>query len=41
MLARAMGAVLLGVEAIPVTVEVDVGSGLPAFTVVGLPDVKK
>lgn len=38
MLARATGAVLSGVEAIPVTVEVDVGSGLPAFTVVGLPD---
>lgn len=41
MLARATGAVLHGVEAIPVTVEVDVGSGLPYFTVVGLPDVKQ
>ncbi len=38
MLARAMSAVLLGVEAIPVTVEVDLSSGLPGFTVVGLPD---
>lgn len=38
MLARAMSAVLDGVEAIPVTVEVTVGGGLPTFTVVGLPD---
>jgi len=38
MLARAMGAVLLGVDAIPVTVEVDLSNGLPGFTVVGLPD---
>ncbi|HYZ91433.1 MAG TPA: YifB family Mg chelatase-like AAA ATPase [Actinomycetota bacterium] len=38
MLARAMSAVLNGVDAVPVTVEVDIGSGLPAFTVVGLPD---
>jgi magnesium chelatase family protein len=37
-LARAWGAVLNGVDAIPVTVEVDLVSGLPAFTVVGLPD---
>ncbi len=41
MLARAASAVLHGVEAIGVTVEVTVDSGLPAFTVVGLPDVKK
>lgn len=41
MLARATSAVLNGVEAIPVTVEVTIGSGLPTFTVVGLPDVKK
>src|ERR687895_1493724 len=38
MLARAWGAVLDGVEAVPVRVEVDINSGLPAFTVVGLPD---
>ncbi len=38
MLARATSAVLYGVDAIPVTVEVHIGSGLPAFTVVGLPD---
>ncbi len=29
---------LLGVEALPVEVEVDVGSGLPGFSIVGLPD---
>jgi len=38
MLARAWGAVLNGVDAVPVRVEVDIGNGLPAFTVVGLPD---
>ncbi len=38
MLARAWGAVLSGVDAIPVRVEVDIGSGLPAFSIVGLPD---
>jgi magnesium chelatase family protein len=38
MLARAWGAVLHGVDALPVRVEVDVNSGLPAFTLVGLPD---
>jgi len=38
MLARSWGAVLNGVDAVPVRVEVDIGSGLPAFTVVGLPD---
>lgn len=38
MLARAISAVLNGVEAVPVTVEVAQSSGLPAFTVVGLPD---
>src|SRR5687767_11294151 len=38
MLARAWGAVLNGVDAVPVRVEVDLSSGLPSFTVVGLPD---
>ena len=38
MVARAMAAVLHGVDAVPVTVEVEVAGGLPAFTVVGLPD---
>jgi len=31
-------ATLLGVEGRPVTVEVHVSNGLPAFTIVGLPD---
>ena len=29
---------LLGVDALPVEVEVDVGAGLPGFSIVGLPD---
>ena len=37
-LARVLSAALLGVEAVLVRVEVDVASGLPAFTTVGLPD---
>jgi magnesium chelatase family protein len=38
MLARVLSASLHGVEAALVHVEVDVASGLPAFTTVGLPD---
>lgn len=38
MLAAASSATLFGVEGHPVTVEVHVGTGLPAFQVVGLPD---
>jgi magnesium chelatase family protein len=38
MLARVLSAALLGVEAALIRVEVDVASGLPAFTTVGLPD---
>lgn len=38
MLAVARTLSLLGIEAEPVHVEVDLGRGLPAFTVVGLPD---
>lgn len=38
MLATVRSAALIGVEAVPVTVEVDVSPGLPAFTIVGLPD---
>ncbi|MEX0875676.1 MAG: YifB family Mg chelatase-like AAA ATPase [Actinomycetota bacterium] len=38
MLARAWGAVLNGVDAVPVRVEVDVANGLPNFIVVGLAD---
>jgi magnesium chelatase family protein len=36
--ARVFSAALIGVEAVLVRVEVDVTSGLPAFTTVGLPD---
>ncbi len=38
MLARLSTAAVCGVEAIPVSVEVDVGGGLPGMTMVGLPD---
>lgn len=38
MLATVSSATILGVEGRPVTVEVHVAAGLPAFTVVGLPD---
>jgi magnesium chelatase family protein len=38
MLASLRSAAVLGVEAIPVLVEVDVSFGLPVFTMVGLPD---
>ncbi|MGE3328388.1 MAG: magnesium chelatase domain-containing protein, partial [Acidimicrobiia bacterium] len=38
MLSAVSSAVLLGVRGWPVTVEVHVSSGLPSFTIVGLPD---
>ena len=38
MLARVRSASLQGIEAVTVFVEVDVTSGLPSFTTVGLPD---
>src|SRR5579864_2217990 len=38
MLARIHSAAVVGVEAIPVDVEVDVGAGLPLCSIVGLPD---
>ncbi|HET9491020.1 MAG TPA: YifB family Mg chelatase-like AAA ATPase, partial [Methylomirabilota bacterium] len=38
MLARVLSAALIGVEAVPIRVEVDVAGGLPSFTTVGLPD---
>jgi len=38
MLARVSSACLSGIEAVLVAVEVDVTAGLPAFTMVGLPD---
>ncbi|NJR70795.1 MAG: YifB family Mg chelatase-like AAA ATPase [Synechococcales cyanobacterium CRU_2_2] len=38
MLARTWSAALVGIDAVKVGVEVDVGGGLPGITVVGLPD---
>jgi magnesium chelatase family protein len=38
MLSRVSAATVLGIDAIPVTVEVDVSFGLPGLTMVGLPD---
>jgi magnesium chelatase family protein len=38
MLARVRSAAVFGIEASPVSIEVDVSYGLPGFTVVGLPD---
>src|SRR4026207_2479312 len=38
MLARMSAAAVFGVDAIPVSVEVDVSFGLPGLTMVGLPD---
>lgn len=39
MLAKISSSALIGLDAVPVTVEVDVASqGLPSFTIVGLPD---
>jgi magnesium chelatase family protein len=38
MLARVRTVALWGVDAVPVTVEVDVGDGLPRTSIVGLPD---
>ncbi len=35
---RVRTATIVGVEAVPVDVEIDVGSGLPSFAIVGLPD---
>ncbi len=35
---RVRSLTLLGVDALPVEVEVDVGAGLPGFSIVGLPD---
>ena len=32
------GATIRGVEAVPVAVEVFVGSGMPSFSIVGMPD---
>jgi magnesium chelatase family protein len=37
MLARVRSAAVLGIEAYPVDVEVDIANGLPSFSTVGLP----
>ena len=38
MLARVTSAALIGIQALPIHVEVDVGPGLPGCHIVGLPD---
>ena len=38
MLAKVLGSALLGIDAYPVEVEVDITRGLPAFSTVGLPE---
>lgn len=38
MLAQVHSGALVGIDAYPVEVEIDVYNGLPAITVVGLPD---
>lgn len=38
MAVRILGATVIGIEAIPIDVEVDISRGLPAFNIVGLPD---
>ncbi len=38
MLARVRSAAVVGLDAVPVDVEIDVSPGIPAFAVVGLPD---
>jgi magnesium chelatase family protein len=38
MLATVLSSTVIGIEAFPVEVEVDISNGLPAFTIVGLPD---
>lgn len=38
MLARVLSAAIQGIEALPVSVEVDLSGGLPALSIVGLPD---
>lgn len=38
MLAKIYSSAVLGIDGVPVTVEVDIANGLPTFTTVGLPD---
>jgi len=37
-LAKVHSAAVIGLEAYPVEVEVDISNGLPSFSIVGLPD---
>jgi len=37
-LAKVNSAAVIGLDAFPVEVEVDISAGLPSFTIVGLPD---
>lgn len=39
MLSKIYSAATCGIESVPVTIETDIGRGMPAFTVVGQPDV--
>lgn len=38
MLAKVTSCALIGLDGVPITVEVDVGAGMPSFAIVGLPD---
>ena len=38
MIAKILGFTLVGLRGVPITVEVDINNGLPAFDVVGLAD---
>lgn len=38
MLSKIFSCGLLGIDGIPVTVEIDISRGLPGFSLVGLPD---
>ena len=38
MLAKVLSSTLIGIDAYPIDVEVDISSGLPSFSIVGLPD---
>lgn len=37
-IARVRSGAIIGIEGIPLDVAVDIGQGLPAFNIVGLPD---
>ena len=38
MLAKVLSCAVIGLEGVPVEVEVDISQGLPSFQIVGLPD---